>query len=114
MLDVFFTRDFSFGWQLCSCKLLDSIITFLCFELIRCGLLLDRRSDRDIIKLGFVRFFGWVSKVSQNFILLFKFIGLLIVFYVGQKFAIHDSALVSCFRQLGQTILVRFTFCFCS
>ena len=85
MLDIFFSRDFSFGRQLCPCKLLDCVITFLCFELIRRDSLLDRRSDRDTIKLGFARFFGLLSLVSHNFKLLFKFIGLLIVFYVKQK-----------------------------
>ena len=100
LLDISFSRDFSFGCQLCSYKLLDCVITFLCFELIRRGSLLDPQSDRDIIKFGFVRFFGLVSLVSQKFILLFKFIGLLIVFYVEQKFGIRDCALVSCFRLL--------------
>ena len=56
VLDILFHVTFSFDWQLCSCKLLDCVITFLCFELIRRGSLLDRRSDRDTIKLDFVMF----------------------------------------------------------
>ena len=54
--DIFFHVAFSFDWQLCSCKLLDCVITFLCFELIRRRSPLGRRSDRDTSKLGFVMF----------------------------------------------------------
>ena len=63
---IFFSRDFSFGWQLCSCKLLDCvIITFFYFKLINAWLAsrLTVRSRSRPVRV--CKTFGWLVSITE-------------------------------------------------